>query len=76
MKKKILALAFVALMTLGFAKTAKSETPPREECMTISVQCGPDRGFMAIICGMGETQEQIKNEQAEQQSFWFRLFCL
>ena len=75
MKKKILALAFVALMTLGFAKTAKSETPPREECMTVSVRCG-DRGFTGIICGMGATEEQIENEQMEQLDFLFRHFCL
>ena len=50
MKKKILALAFVAAMTLGLAKTAGS-------CETYSVTCpegmngGGYGGWTGIVCG-------------------------
>ena len=70
MKKKILALAFVALMTLGLAKPANSET---WECITVMEKCGPSGGFIAMICGDGETAEEIFIEQQDMLSIWFRI---
>ena len=55
MKKKILALAFVAAMTLGLAKTAESGSG--EPCQTVSVACPSGTegdGFTGIVCNAEE----------------------
>ncbi|NLM92679.1 MAG: hypothetical protein GX168_07020 [Bacteroidales bacterium] len=46
MKKKILALAFVAAMTLGLAKTVSSE-PGTFTCVGFTAYCG----YSTIACG-------------------------
>ncbi|MBW6499101.1 MAG: hypothetical protein K0B09_11975 [Bacteroidales bacterium] len=71
MKRKILALAFVAAMTLGLAKTASSDNS--WQCFTISWYCfpwfGEGPGFSAYICG--DTWE----EQISMLEFYIEELC-
>ena len=55
MKKKILALAFVAAMTMGLAKTASSE-PGTFTCVGFTAYCG----YSTIACG-STLQELLEN---------------
>ncbi len=66
MKKKVLALAFVAAMTLGLAKTAGSND---WKCVTWEDECF---GY-ALICGDGEGTDLIIQQQ-EMLSEWYDIF--
>jgi hypothetical protein len=63
MKKKIFALAFVAAMTLGLAKTAGSNG---WMCDTFTLYCGDSPSHTILACG--ETTYEIQLQIFEWQS--------
>ncbi|MBW6499103.1 MAG: hypothetical protein K0B09_11985 [Bacteroidales bacterium] len=68
MKKKIFALAFVATMTMGLAKTAESGSGG--PCQTVSVACpsgteGP--GFTGIVCNANDFYLLLNHYCTEQE---------
>ncbi|MBW6499105.1 MAG: hypothetical protein K0B09_11995 [Bacteroidales bacterium] len=67
MKRKFLALVFVAAMTMGLAKTAGSNDWP---CETISYECSPGsgQGFTAMVCGS-------ELERLDQISMYWWHYC-
>ena len=71
MKRKILAMVFVATMTMGLAKTAGSND---WKCITVSEECGPQGGFTAMICGSGANEMEIFIAQEEMLSIWFEIY--
>jgi len=70
MKKKILSIIFVAAMYIGFALGEGSD---QGTCITVQEECGPKGGFIAIICGTGKNDFEVRLEQDEQLSFWMEV---
>ncbi len=67
MKKRILALAFVAAMTMGLAKTAGSND---WECMNSYISCGPGEvGHMALVCGEDGDARYLQHLE------WMSILC-